>query len=151
MKQSQYIKVVLYNDGYTTNESLSGITLISLTSGGTLRYKQSGTTNIVEDTFAQATTSSFNDIVGTISSSGSTSITVVSGGTGATHTYQIRVVDEKNVLTTGLTYSSSAPTKATVSGTGLITGVAVGTTVITIGVAGDTTVTPITINVTVTA
>ena len=151
MKQSQYIKIVLYNDGYTTNESLSGITLISLTSGGTLRYKQSGTTNIVEDTIAEATGTTFNDVVGSLSVSGSTAISVTVA-TGATHTYQIRVVDENNVLTTGLTYSSSNPTIATVNGTGLITGVSIGTTIITVGVANDTSIQPITIvlNVTVT-
>lgn len=148
MKTWKYIRVVLYNDGYTTNESLQDIELISLNAEGTLKYKQSGTTNIVEDTIEQATDATFTDVVGTITASGSTTVTVTAE-TGASHTYQIRVVDENDVLTTGLTYSSSAPTKATVSATGLITGVATGNTVITISVTGDSTVTPITLNVTV--
>ncbi|MCK9447216.1 Ig-like domain-containing protein [bacterium] len=148
MKTWKYIRVVLYNDGYTTNESLQDIELIGLDADGTLRYKQSGSTNIVEDTIEQATDATFTDIVGTITASGSTTVTVTAE-TGASHTYQISVVDENDVLTTGLTYSSSAPTKATVSATGLITGVATGNTVITISVTGDSTVTPITLNVTV--
>lgn len=57
----------------------------------------------------------------------------VTAATGASHTRQLTVVGDNGInYTSDVTYSSSLPAKATVSSTGLITGVSAGSATITV-------------------
>jgi hypothetical protein len=73
----------------------------------------------------------------------------VTAGAGANHTKQLAptVLPTTTTESKAVTYVSSDPTKATVSAGGLVTGVAAGTTVITVTASGFTD----TLTVTVTA
>lgn len=65
----------------------------------------------------------------------------VTAAAGANHTKQLTpaVLPEDTTESKTVTYVSSAPDKATVSNAGLVTGVAAGTTVITVTTAGGLT------------
>jgi uncharacterized protein YjdB len=65
----------------------------------------------------------------------------VTAGAGANHTHQMApaVLPEDTTESKAVTYVSSVPAKATVSNTGLVTGVAAGTTVITVTAVGGAT------------
>ncbi|MFM8798896.1 MAG: Ig-like domain-containing protein [Fluviibacter sp.] len=85
--------------------------------------------------------------------SGQTAVSSLTAAAGSAHTTQLKVTGNNGINYTpveGVTYSSATPAKATVSSTGLVTGVAAGTSVITASYlpAGESV--PVTGTVTVT-
>jgi hypothetical protein len=75
----------------------------------------------------------------------------ITASAGASHTTQIKVMGDNGVNYTPLsTFTSGTPAKATVSPTGLVTGVSAGTSVITASYLPAGSGTPITGNVTIT-
>jgi hypothetical protein len=140
MKRRNYIRRILYNNGYTSNPNneymldfsghsyaVTAFTYDLIDTDGYLIYTDPDG-NVLKARYDTTTPIAYNTITTTISFASTVNI----AGQNP-YTYQFAIINQQAFnVTNECSFTSSVPTKATAASTGLITAVASGTTTISI-------------------